>query len=273
MGHLTRLAPLAALLAGLSVTSLAHAADMPMPPGIEAAPQAVTEFGSGWYLRGDMTYSWTGNPGGELVDPRTFDSSSLRDNWGFGLGIGYKHGWLRSDLTVDYRRTSAFNGYVFIPTAALDPQGAGCDTFSPTFVDIACDVNVAGRIDSFATLWNFYADLGTWNGFTPYVGAGIGGALVRTKGFNTTITALGVTPVPDPATGTYPDKDRWNLAWALMAGFSYNFAYNTALDVGYRYINIGKAETGFTTATDGNQVRTGKIDSHELRVGLRYMID
>jgi opacity protein-like surface antigen len=268
MGTLKRTVLLGVVAAALT-TVTAHAADMPRAaPVIGVAPQVVQEFGSGWYLRGDIGYSWQRKPGGELVDPVTFSDSTLRGAMNFGLGIGYKQDWFRTDFTVDYRRAAEYTG----SAVGID----GCEWFGSPAVE--CAFAASGRIDSLALLWNVYFDLGTWGGFTPYVGAGIGTAHVRARWNDGIVTNVSVDPAVDD-TSPYGASDRWNLAWALMAGTSYALTANTSIDFGYRYINLGRAQSAFNDAdqADGGsfnqQIRTGTIAAHEMRVGLRYMFD
>src|SRR5215510_9043121 len=88
----------------------ARAADM--PPIIQQAPLAVEEFGSGWYLRGDIGYRinrpsniwWWG---GDTV----FDGP-IENNVTVGGGIGLKSRWLRADVTVDYGTRANFQATV-----------------------------------------------------------------------------------------------------------------------------------------------------------------
>ncbi len=45
-----------------------------------------------------------------------------------------------------------------------------------------------------------------------------------------------------------------------MAGLSFDVFPHTKLDIGYRYLNLGT-------------VQNVRLDAHEARAGLRYMID
>ena len=78
-------------------------------------------------------------------------------------------------------------------------------------------------------LANAYADLGTYYGFTPYVGAGIGGAHVKWDDLHNTI---------GPVTTVHEGAENWRFAWALMAGTAYCLTDNLKLDVGYRFSHI-----------------------------------
>jgi len=62
---------------------------------------------------------------------------------------------------------------------------------------------------------------------------------------------------------------KWNLAFALMAGFSYDIAPNLKLDLGYRYVNFG---TMSFKSLSGALFDKG-LTSQEVRLGLRYLVD
>jgi opacity protein-like surface antigen len=239
MGSL-RLAALAAAI-NLAALPLAYAADYPEPPPpVEKAPWVIEEFGSNWYLRGDVGASFNRLDGVAAIVPTL--SSNIDDTFTAGGGFGYKAGWFRGDITVDYGGL-AKSGGVFAPT----------DLFS-------------ARIDTITGLFNLYFDLGTWYGFTPYVGGGVGAAYVRTTDFTTTSPVL--SPLGIPVAGT----DTWNFAWALMAGASFGFTPNFLLDVGYRYLNVGDAESKQIDPT-ASSVKFKDITAHQVRVGVRYVID
>ena len=58
------------------------------------------------------------------------------------------------------------------------------------------------------------------------------------------------------------NRRNFNLAWALMAGIAYDVSPNAKIDMGYRYVNLGKFGSG-----------TKSTAINEYRIGFRYMID
>ncbi len=62
---------------------------------------------------------------------------------------------------------------------------------------------------------NGYVDLGTWAGFTPYVGAGLG------TGYTDVAEQLRLRARQTLAVGCDHRRRSWNFAWALMAGVGY----------------------------------------------------
>jgi opacity protein-like surface antigen len=233
--------------AGLAA-SIAAAADLGLPIPTEAPSlEQNVEFGTGWYIRGDVAYARDSLPAvGELG---TFPTSTPQNTFSAGLGGGYKFtNWFRTDLNFDFR----------------DPLRGG---------DFATATNISGgRWDALA---NGYVDLGTWYGFTPYVGVGVGAAW----GFSKITTQDPIFSCTQNGTVTcFTQRTPVSFAWALMAGFSYEFAPHLSIDVGYRYLNLGTYSFWDPSVAPLISAVTGAPASarsqvNEFRVGLRYMID
>jgi opacity protein-like surface antigen len=223
----------------------AKAADVPQLPGapplLENAPLLVDEFGSNWYLRGDIGYRFNN----DFDRARNLDNPPAMHNpdfdnktWVFGGGVGYKLEWFRADLTFDVSTTAKFEANSIIR-----------------------DNDFRAKIDTVTGLVNAYGDLGTWWGFTPYVGAGVGFARLKADGFR----------IPSQHAGESHSDESWNLAWALMAGVSYSISPNFLIDAGYRHINMGDAWSGVDR--DRNRLTVKNLSSDEVRIGFRYVID
>ena len=103
---------------------------------------------------------------------------------------------------------------------------------------------------------NAYYDIDTGTKFTPYVGAGMGMAFVKTKAY--------YEPV------TYDSRTSNNFAWNLGLGLAYEITRNVKLDAGYRFVDLGKAGTNWT-AHGGGQERfhSGRMQQHQFSVGVR----
>jgi opacity protein-like surface antigen len=230
-----------AIAAGFAAASVsaAQAADLGgLPPMLPAPPPMVEEFASGWYLRGDVGYRYNPDPGAFTLTGVQPTNVRLDDAYMIGGGVGYKARWFRADLTVDYGTGANFYA-----------NGAIADDYR-------------AKLDSVAIMLNGYLDLGTWYGFTPYVGAGIGGALLQITEFSQ-LSAVN--------TFDTPRGSKWNFAWAAMAGFGYNISQNFLLDIGYRYISLGEVQSEPTSLS--NRLTVDGVAAHELRVGFRYLID
>jgi len=88
-----------------------------------------------------------------------FDQHSMADTSFVGMGVGYElNNWLRFDLSGEYRGRTQVNA-----RGVFDPVTGDGDAYQ-------------GYIKSWVFLTNAFVDLGTWNCFTPFIGAGVGGA-------------------------------------------------------------------------------------------------
>jgi opacity protein-like surface antigen len=255
------LAGFAAVFA-IAAHSGAHAADMPYLPRVEIP--VVEEFG-GWYLRGDI--GMTNQRIKELYNndynlvtsvntaQKGFDSAML-----FGIGVGYQfNNWFRADLTGEYRSRSNFHG--------LDIVRSGGSTYTDEYT---------GSKSEWLMLLNGYVDLGTWYNLTPFVGAGIGASYNTIHDFKDTCSIVSVCTGGSVATGK--DNSKWNFAWALHAGVAYKVTNAFAVELAYRYVNLGDASSGDLVAYNGTNQRFNPMEfrgitSHDFKLGLRWMLD
>lgn len=199
----------------VSAAGAAQAADYapPLPP-----PPPCCDT---WYLRGfvgvglsgDYKLDYLQNPANS--SDFAFDHTSIADTPFLGFGVGYNwNNWLRLEATAEYRaktRVYAFGHYT--------TGGFALDTYE-------------GNLESWVFLANAFVDLGTWNCFTPFIGAGIGGAYLTLSDFsdiNPSLAGFGV--------GRNPSD--FNFAWALYAGVSYDVSKSFKVDLTYRYLNYG----------------------------------
>jgi opacity protein-like surface antigen len=229
----------------------ASAADIIESPAIveqPSAPVVYADTGS-WYIRGDIDYHRA-----KIRDTiyavsggtSTFDSTSLKDSWSVGAGIGYnvsQH--FRVDLTADYWMKSDFRG-----------STSGTCGF-PAAPCVSVDTST---MKALVLLANAYADLGTYQGITPYVGAGIGVAHVN---WSDLANDDGVTVT------THPGAKSMRGAFALMAGASYCLTDKVELDAGYRYTRVGGGDMFGFANSNGPGYDKG-FNVHEVRAGLRY---
>lgn len=127
----------------------------------------------------------------------------------------------------------------------------------------------AASIRSALVLVNGYVDLGTWYGFTPFVGAGVGVAFQQFHG----MTDWGTGPSNFGGYGTAPDTNRTQLAWALMAGVDYAIAPNWQLELGYRYVDPGRITSNGIVCTVPCPPEDPSLHwaSQDVRIGLRYI--
>ena len=244
-GLMTMKLPLMSVIGGAALAAssvCAIAADWPgsrtLPPPSSPPPRYTPaesyEF-SGWYLRGDLGYTWLKQGGVEAASgfpaPTT---GKLNTNLNAGIGAGIKSGWMRSDLTVDFIPATTYTGQVVTPG------------------------DTTAKVTATTVLLNGYLDLGSWYRMTPYVGAGAGTANMHISNF-----VSATTPPFTPNSS----RSQWNFAWAGMAGVAYTISPNMMVDVGYRYLSLGDAKT---EADAFGAFKLKNIAAHEVRVGLRW---
>ena len=178
------------------------------------------------YFRMDVGYGLTLTPEGTTTagDMTGEDVANLAL---FSAGVGYRFSnKFRADLTADYRTDAEFD--------ATTPGGAA----------------VSSEVNGLAVMLNGYYDIGTFEGFTPYLGGGVG--IVRLE----TTEQTGTMVVGDTST---------NFAWALNVGSAIELGNheNTLADVSYRFVSLGKFKQQDGTTYDDLMV-------HEFRAGLRH---
>ncbi len=235
---------------------------------------------------------------------------------GAGAGVGYQFNkWFRMDTTLDWRQQHTLNVTSYgqicpidsihnvtttstTSTSAPNPSGGAplVTTVTTTstqtnvpYLDTtnnSCYKNDTQSLQSWTGLLNFYGDLGSWFGVTPYVGGGAGVSSLRASAgenwfWNTGSPYGGAGPNAylDAVSGNLvhlgyagnagPSQSRNNFSWALMAGVSYDLAPHLKLDIGYRYLNMG-----FLSGINASgQTVHRTVDTQEVRAGLRFTPD
>jgi opacity protein-like surface antigen len=171
------------------------------------------------------------SPSAEPAVLNNFDDSSI-----IGGGVGYRlTSALRGDVTLAYRGFYNLNDSTF-----------------------EADYHV--RLTSTTLMVNGYYDF-TAGGVRPYLGAGIGWARNETDRLSQDFR-LGFA-------NTFGGAATENGAVALMAGVGIPFR-GVTLDIGYRYIDLGKFSTAAVAALGMSSGQTGKLSAHELTLGVRF---
>jgi len=232
----------------------------PAPPP-EPIPDLPPPALSGWYLRGDISYDVFTDP--EIIfnedtgEKQKFKNPEIDDTWNVGFGFGYRfNDWFRTDATFAYHHTTDFNG-----------ETGG---FCAVGIDGRCFSKEKAELTKWTAMANAYFDLGHWGGFSPYVGAGIGGAFIDWSNYHFVNVCEGDCTGFFSTGGNWWSNSDWHFAWALMAGVAVDLSPNLALDVGYRYVDI---EDGIVIKDNeflNGPVRFEDLQEHEARIGLRY---
>jgi opacity protein-like surface antigen len=301
----------------------ASAADLfgTAPPLTMPASQGpiVFESGSNWYIRGDLGISFDEAPTISLSSISTPPpglvatpySTPAGTNWSTtnftgGVGAGYRYNdYLRFDATWDYRTGPGATRQ----TTVICPYSlSGVSSATPPYAPLGYLYNTSNTCNSTADvkqydnafLANGYVDLGTYSGFTPYVGGGLGFNMNIMEGsLNTNETANGLPYLANLSpVGSYPQvwvdphgnpiapqpniafaQQYWNrsigsttytFAWAVSAGLGFQLNPSTTLDIGYRYLNSGAVNSLINPQTGLTIKQTNA--SQQVRVGIRYVL-
>ena len=302
------------------VAAPATAADLfgTAPPTLPApSSPLIFESGSNWYVRGDLGVSFDRAPSvsfsnialpplSALGAPFTIGNGPnwTTTNFTGGAGFGYRwNDWLRFDATWDYRTGPGGSrqatvvcpyGLTGVSSAAGVPLGFLYDTTN------TCNASAGVHQSDNTFLANAYFDLGTYYGFTPYVGGGVGAnidTLTANANFTETangqpyaanltafapypqvwVNSMGQTLAPQPNV-TFAQQfwnrsvssTNWSIAWALAAGIGYKLTPSTTIEIGYRYLNSGTVNTLVNPQT-GLTIRQTNA-SHQIRIGVLYYI-
>lgn len=296
---------LAALSGAGAMTGTVNAADLggSVKDGGYVAPlPEITRGGAGpCYFRGDVGYGFDSSPtinfpvsdvtvfGADFTDPVTGATSwqeisrssqfvtdkvanTQRDGGvvgsvAAGCGWGGSRG-IRAEIEFGFygsRSVYGEPGNFNIDFVTVDPAGAP----APDAPDQPADQPVVDdplhtQITSYSSLVNFYKDLGKWGNITPYVGGGVGVAYHE-------VDQISFTENPN-LLNKIDGQNNIAFAWQAGAGIGYQISDRAIIDVGYRYLDLGKAQSG--RADDAGfvnpRVKFDDIAEHQIKVGLRY---
>lgn len=259
--------PVAASAADLNTSIPAYASSYESPAPSQRRFYVRGDVGIAQFAFGKFSQAELSENDGEFV------SRSIGDAVTIGAGFGWQlNERLRVDVTGEYRATARIK--------ALDNLTGELSAPNPDGT-LQSNTSYEGHLSSYVGLVNGYWDMFRWRGFSPYVGAGIGIAANKVSALTTLSSATFTDALTGDVTtqvhaGYAKSHTQTNLAWALMAGTSYDLSQNAKLDIGYRYINLGSgttASSGFvdcTCGTVGSPLKMADIDAHEVRIGIRW---
>jgi len=110
---------------------------------------------------------------------------------------------------------------------------------------------------------NAYRDIELGNDFSLYGTAGIGLSKVRAGGWQ------------DVGNRLYADNTQINPTWSIGTGISYTPLDRLTFDVGYRYVDMGKVESGYNNFVNARLLKDEQMKAHlvenQFSFGIRYL--
>lgn len=262
-----------------AVAGNVQAADLD-PVYIEDVATTPVEFGSGWYLRGDIGagFNTKGNLSYFSTARNDFSNQEFDHTYSAGIGAGFIFNeYFRADVTWDYSGDNGWSG----STLATTCTGATADCYNDDSASFSRNTVMA----------NVYANLGEWYSISPYVGAGVGITNMRWNDYSSTAncsvdpgeTCPYGTHSGGPGTETFTgpttsyEGSYYNaFTWSLMGGLDFRISDKWKADIGYKFTRIGG---GTVVAANANgpgdpfgDTIADDINIHEVRFGLRYEI-
>jgi opacity protein-like surface antigen len=198
--------------------------------------------GSGLYVSLDGGANLVGDASKVKSNHAELGGSDWSFSFGFGFagGVGYDFGDFRVDAEVSYLSS---------------PVIATLSGTTPNKDD------KRGNFTVFGGTANIWLDVDTGTAFTPYIGAGGGGALIS-------YTISEDTPIPVLSKKVL---SAWALAFQGGAGVVYQLTDAIGLDLGYRLFGIVNPQLKSTTKIVGDEyvtVSPGLMLTHRVNLGI-----
>ncbi len=119
------------------------------------------------------------------------------------------------------------------------------------------------KVETQRVMLNAYRDYDIANGFSVYGTAGIGIAKIKSSGWQ------------NVAANTFGSNTDTNIVYSVGVGASYQPIDKLNFDLGYRYIDLGKTESGWNNFTNArgfkDEQMKASLSSNELYLGARYL--
>ena len=198
-----------------------------------------------YYFKAEIGYGFHNDPAQVSGTGVAATNESNDDFRKYGIGFGIDpEGPARTEISFSYS-----------PEIKATSNGA----FNTTNI---------GSMENYLVMINAYYDFEEADeSFVPYISGGIG--LSRMEADNSKITnAAGTINLSEGG------ETKNNLGWALGLGAAIKMEENVSLDIGYRFLGMGKAElNGVISGTPAQPSNSGgRVDNlfaHELYLGLR----
>jgi opacity protein-like surface antigen len=262
------LAATAAAVAALTVPAAAQQAGPPSPsapygapgaaypppaPAYPAAPAIMWLPGA--YLRADGGYGFTTGTDFRDVNFDTTLGPGVRINGDSGnspfydAGVGFRFNrWFRADVTASYMPSLKFSGTDNIGDGSVNKAGERSESaFLTGYFDLPALLTVFGPF------------------VQPYFDFGVGAARNHVGAFSSTFPGIN---------GTIEPHTESSAAVSAGLGVAISLGRNSALDLSYRFMDLGQLRTGSTVDSGGMQTAIQPIKAelyaNVLTAGVRF---
>jgi opacity protein-like surface antigen len=208
---------------------------------------STSALAQNWYVSGAATITLLSDPDSVIQNAPApgstlYITNVLEDTgWGGQVAIGHRFGPVRIEAEIGRTRTTAKRYVVTSPISNDLPQ-TGADTVTRFMANAYVDIPIHHT------------------GIRPYLGAGIGDAIVH-------VTTRASKPFGPPTAPTQLIDDRpHGFAWQAIAGIAVPLSRRFAVTAQYRYFDAGTLN-GHDTR--GQDFRTG-IRSSNVDLGVRF---
>lgn len=212
---------------------------------LSAPVMAQTVSDSGYYITGRVLYTQQKAKNMDL---------SLRPGIGNFIGIDDKENFFSGSVAAGYR----FNQNWRAEGEIIFPHDSTFRSDSSRFTN---SLNVYD-VKSTRYMINLYRDFYLTNALSLNANVGLGVSRVKTGGFQGNETRV------------FSENTDTNLTYSVGAGASYDLTQNWSLDVGYRFVDSGKIESGFNLFPNARGLQDeqlkAKLIANEFFVGARF---
>lgn len=224
--------------------------------------QASDTMLSDLYIKGEVGASISQDTGKTSFQDQFGGSAEFANNdlgTASVLGVGFGKelsGKIRADLTLNFRHGHEFDAKT-LPISGIP----------------ILPVPTTANLQSYGLMANIFYDIATLTvgkkSIVPYLGGGVGFAVNKLD--TVTFNYAAVTSFSDV---TWAGDKKTNFAWQVGGGFGVDLSENSTLEIGYRYVDLGKFQSGtqILSGASGQLQRRlkGDISAHEVTIGLRY---
>lgn len=119
------------------------------------------------------------------------------------------------------------------------------------------------KVNTSRLMFNVYRDFQLFNNVSVYGTAGLGVARIKSSGWQGNTGRV------------YGENTDTNLVYSLGAGVSYAPVDNLSLSLGYRFVDLGKAESGLNLFVNARKLQDEQMKAHvynnEVYIGAKYV--